>query len=270
MLLGLHGKVDKAAFDSLCDNLHPKTGEPITRITGEGRRVGYDFTWSAPKSVSVLHAMTGDDAILQAFRTTVRETMNEMEAEMQTRVRKDKQDTDRTTGNWVWSEFVHLTSRPVANVPCPQIHIHCYMAKSEAFIRTALPRASPTTLRARSMERKVCSPRPESRSPASSIKGAFSTASPSTSRTAQKANRSATTKGTGTALEVHYLDGDAVSQEIHGSTTASMGPRPSISTARQNEWYYDGEQVTQKKFEELNRLDEMISRISRTQAPSVR
>jgi conjugative relaxase-like TrwC/TraI family protein len=126
VLLGLHGKVDKTDFDHLCDNLHPTTGEPITKITGEGRRVGYDFTWSAPKSVSVLHAMTGDDAILQAFRASVRETMDEMEAEMQTRVRKGNQDTDRTTGNWVWSEFVHLTSRPVNNVPCPQLHIHCF------------------------------------------------------------------------------------------------------------------------------------------------
>ena len=126
VMLGLHGKVDKEAFDKLCDNLNPKTGEPITKITGDGRRVGYDFTWSVPKSVSVLHALTGDDGILQAFRTSVRETMNEMEAEMQTRVRKDNQDTDRTTGNWVWSEFVHQTSRPVLNVPCPQMHIHCF------------------------------------------------------------------------------------------------------------------------------------------------
>ncbi len=125
-LLGLQGKVEKQAFDALCDNLHPQTGEPITKITSDRRRVGYDFTWSAPKSVSVLQAMTGDQSILDAFRASVRETMDSMEQEMQTRVRKGNLDADRTTGNWVWSEFVHLTSRPVANVPCPQLHVHAF------------------------------------------------------------------------------------------------------------------------------------------------
>ncbi len=127
VLLGLHGKVDKEAFDNLCDNLDPRTGESLTKITAEGRRVGYDFTWSAPKSASVMHALTGDDAIMQAFRESVRETMNEMEAEMETRVRKDKQNTNRTTGNCVWAEFVHLESRPVKGLPCPQLHVHCFV-----------------------------------------------------------------------------------------------------------------------------------------------
>jgi hypothetical protein len=49
-----------------------------------------------------------------------------MEAEMQTRVRKGKQQDDRTTGNWVYAEFVHMTSRPVNGVVCPQLHAHCF------------------------------------------------------------------------------------------------------------------------------------------------
>jgi conjugative relaxase-like TrwC/TraI family protein len=125
-MLELSGKVDKPSFDRLCDNLHPKTGQPLTRITREDRRVGYDFTWSAPKSISVLQALTGDESIMNAWRDSVRATMDEMESEMQVRVRKNGQDTDRTTGNWVWSEFVHLTSRPVNNVPCPQLHSHIF------------------------------------------------------------------------------------------------------------------------------------------------
>jgi conjugative relaxase-like TrwC/TraI family protein len=126
VLVGLFGQVDKRAFDSLCDNLNPITHEPITPITRSGRRTGYDFTWSAPKSVSVVHAMTGDERIVKAFRESVKETMSEMEADMQTRVRKGKNEYDRTTGNMLWAEFIHLTSRPVNGVPCPQLHAHCF------------------------------------------------------------------------------------------------------------------------------------------------
>jgi len=47
-----------------------------------------------------------------------------MEAEIKTRVRKDHQDTERVTGNMVWAEFIHTTSRPVAGIPDPQLHAH--------------------------------------------------------------------------------------------------------------------------------------------------
>lgn len=125
-VLGLSGQVDKRAFDRLCDNIHPQTGKQLTKINRDGRRVGYDFTWSAPKSISVVHALTGDEAIVTAFRESVRETMSEMECEVQARVRKGKQDFDRTTGNFCYAEFVHLTSRPVNGVACPQLHVHAF------------------------------------------------------------------------------------------------------------------------------------------------
>src|ERR1700730_3594422 len=58
--LGLGGGGDKMSFDRLCDNLHPVTGWPLTVRTRTERTVGYDFTFSVPKSVSLLYAMTGD------------------------------------------------------------------------------------------------------------------------------------------------------------------------------------------------------------------
>jgi conjugative relaxase-like TrwC/TraI family protein len=125
--LGLSGQVDKLAFERLCDNLHPKTGESLTVRTRTERRVGYDFTFSVPKSVSLLYAMSGDQGILDAFRDSVDETMREMEAEMKTRVRKELQNHDRTTGNMVWAEFIHTTSRPVDGIPDPQLHAHCFV-----------------------------------------------------------------------------------------------------------------------------------------------
>jgi conjugative relaxase-like TrwC/TraI family protein len=125
--LGLVGTVDKASFDRLCDNRDPRTGENLTVRTRSDRTVGYDFTFSVPKSVSLLYAMSGDEDILGAFRAAVAETMREMEAEMKTRIRRGLQDTDRTTGNMLWAEFIHTTSRPVDGVPDPQLHAHGFV-----------------------------------------------------------------------------------------------------------------------------------------------
>jgi len=126
ILLGLFGEVDRKAFENLCDNLDPRTQKPLTPITRGNRRTGYDFTWSAPKSVSVVHAMTGDERIVKAFRDSIDDTMSEMEEDMQARVRKGGVEQDRTTGNLTWAEFVHLTSRPVDGMPCPQLHSHVF------------------------------------------------------------------------------------------------------------------------------------------------
>src|SRR6204780_5238242 len=102
--LGLEGTVDKFSFERLCDNLDPRTGKPLTVRTRTERRVGYDFTFSVPKSVSLLHAMSGDKEILEAFRGAVAETMREIEAEMKTRIRMGGKDEARITGNMIWAE----------------------------------------------------------------------------------------------------------------------------------------------------------------------
>jgi len=125
--LGLEGTIDKFSFERLCDNLDPRTGEPLTVRTRSDRTVGYDFTFSVPKSVSLLYALSGDQDILGAFRAAVDETMREMEAEMKTRIRRNLQDTDRTTGNMAWAEFIHTTSRPVDGLPDPQLHAHVFV-----------------------------------------------------------------------------------------------------------------------------------------------
>src|SRR5438445_6886127 len=62
--LGLQGTVDKFSFERLCDNLDPRTGKPLTvRIRSE-RTVGYDFTFSVPKSVSLLSELSSDHGIM--------------------------------------------------------------------------------------------------------------------------------------------------------------------------------------------------------------
>ncbi len=126
--LGLAGTVGKDHFDRLCDNLHPRTGQPLTPRTNQERRVGYDFVFSGPKSFSQVEALAGDaerERLIAAFDTSVDETMREIEGDMRTRVRKGGERSDRLTGNMVWSVFRHSTSRPVGDAPPdPQRHSH--------------------------------------------------------------------------------------------------------------------------------------------------
>lgn len=125
--LGLSGKVERSDWDALCDNLNPATREALTPRRRADRRVGYDFNFHVPKSVSLLYGLTQDERILDAFRVSVDETMQDMEAEMQTRVRSNGRNEDRTTGNMVWGEFIHFTARPVDGVPDPHVHAHCFV-----------------------------------------------------------------------------------------------------------------------------------------------
>jgi conjugative relaxase-like TrwC/TraI family protein len=123
-LMGLSGTVDKERYFALCDNRNPTTGEQLTPHTKGNRRVLYDFTFDAPKSVSLAYELGGDDRIMDAFREAVRDTMGEMEASVMTRVRSNKRDENRASANMVWAEFIHRTTRPVDGVPEPQLHCH--------------------------------------------------------------------------------------------------------------------------------------------------
>ncbi len=123
-MLHLSGEVKQEDYFRLCDNTDPQTGKQLTPRLDEDRRVLTDFTFDAPKSVSLAYELGGDERILEAFKTSVRETMAEMEAEAKTRVRKKGADFDRPTGNMVWSEHIHRTTRPVDGKPDPHLHCH--------------------------------------------------------------------------------------------------------------------------------------------------
>ena len=124
--LGLSGAVTTEAFESLCDNKMPGTEERLTQRNKSNRTVGYDFNFHCPKSVSVAYEFTQDERILEAFKMSVNQTMQEIESEIKTRVRKNGANENRTTGNMIWAEFVHFTARPVNGVPDPHLHAHCY------------------------------------------------------------------------------------------------------------------------------------------------
>ncbi len=123
--LGLPLEVNKETFHSLVDNQHPITGTPLTVRNKKHRRIGYDMNFHVPKSVSLLYGIMEDERILQAFEESVQETMQDIEADMKTRVRTNGQQLDRHTGNLVGAQFIHTTSRPVNGIPDPHLHAHC-------------------------------------------------------------------------------------------------------------------------------------------------
>ncbi len=122
--LGLTGTVERGEFAHLCDNFHPRTGQRFTLRTNVSRRVAFDLNWHVPKSFSVLFGLTQSAELLTAFRQAVEETMCELEARAQTRVRIKGANQVRTTGNLTWASYVHTTARPVGGVPDPHLHCH--------------------------------------------------------------------------------------------------------------------------------------------------
>ena len=123
-LLGFEGEVDREAFNRLCDNRHPESGEQLTPRMNANRRVLYDFNFHVPKSVTLAYQLGHDEGILDAFQQAVRETMSELEQDMATRIRLNGASEDRSTGNMVWTEFTHFTARPIDGVPDPHLHSH--------------------------------------------------------------------------------------------------------------------------------------------------
>ena len=72
-------RVGTEAFDALCENRHPVTGERITARTKTARRCGRNLNFHVPKSVSVADGLTGDPAVLVAFMAAAQETLAEVE-----------------------------------------------------------------------------------------------------------------------------------------------------------------------------------------------
>lgn len=120
--LGLSGTVDTATFERILNGELPdgkQIGDPATRDSGR------DFTFSMPKSASLLALVSGDKRILAAHMETVKQTMAWAEKNLaEARVHVDGKDVAVRTGNLVYALFPHDTSRATD----PQSHIHAVIA----------------------------------------------------------------------------------------------------------------------------------------------
>ena len=117
------------AFRQLRENVNPATGEKLTQRNVEGSIRFFDFQCSAQKSVSVLHALTGDDRLAGAHDRAAARAFAELEGFAACRVRAGaaawSQDT-RATGNLCAAVFRHDASRALD----PQLHTHFVVANA--------------------------------------------------------------------------------------------------------------------------------------------
>ncbi len=124
-MLGLAGEVQADHFARVCAGNHPATGEKLMVREKAGRRVCYFGQISAPKDVSIALLVGGDKRIEQWWQDSVQETLREIEAVTETRVRRGgRRDEDRVAGNMVTAVVTHDASRSLD----PQLHTHlCVM-----------------------------------------------------------------------------------------------------------------------------------------------
>lgn len=120
--LGLEGSVDSARFRELLAGMVSPGDAPVRSGTREdsNSRIGIDFTFSAPKSVSLQALVAGDGAIIRAHDLAVSRAMAAAELRAQTRKKVDRVSSVETTGNLVVAKFRHETSRERD----PQLHTH--------------------------------------------------------------------------------------------------------------------------------------------------
>ncbi len=123
--LGLQGSVDKDVFTRLLEGRLPDGADLSRMQDGSNRhRPGYDLTFSAPKSVSMMAMLGGDKRLIDAHNQAVDFAVRQVEALASTRVMTDGQSETVLTGNLVMALFNHDTSRDQE----PQLHTHAVVA----------------------------------------------------------------------------------------------------------------------------------------------
>jgi len=121
--MGLRGAVDQQDFENLMDSKLPN-GQQLAHGAGGKRRMGYDLTFSAPKSVS-LAGLLDDQRIIAAHDAAVKSALDFVETEgAQTRIKSAGEITHEKTGNLAVATFRHETSRNLD----PQLHTHAVTA----------------------------------------------------------------------------------------------------------------------------------------------
>lgn len=125
--LGLSGDVQSEAFHALIDGKHPVTGAGLGRKIAEDGVRGYDATFSAPKSVSVLFGLGDEDIreqVLEAHDAAVNAVLSWIEDHAHTRRTIHGHIMTVDTQGIVAATFRQHTSRKLD----PQIHTHAVIA----------------------------------------------------------------------------------------------------------------------------------------------
>ena len=125
--LGLSGEVDADKLAAVLAHDHPRSGEPLTRSRSHPQVAGFDATFSAPKSVSLLFAL-GDpetsNQVRNAHDAAVNAALGVLEDHASVGRRGRGGLTNVGGDGFVAAGFRHRTSRAAE----PQLHTHVVIA----------------------------------------------------------------------------------------------------------------------------------------------
>jgi conjugative relaxase-like TrwC/TraI family protein len=129
--LGLSGEIEPDQLVAMLTGMNPATGEPLglIAVSGRGSVPGFDLTFSAPKSVSLLRALGGKKVgaeVKAAHQRSVEAALKYMEANA-CLTRRGKGGATFVKGNgFIAAGFMHRSSRNGD----PQLHTHVLIANA--------------------------------------------------------------------------------------------------------------------------------------------
>ncbi|RUQ96664.1 conjugative transfer relaxase/helicase TraI [Legionella septentrionalis] len=122
--LSLSGMIEREAFLSLLQGRLP-SGQQLGIKNEKGEiehRPATDVTLSAPKSVSLLSLVGGDERLIKAHEKAVSKTLDAIEDQIaEARITEKGETRFEKTKNLVVAQFQHTSSRELD----PQLHNHC-------------------------------------------------------------------------------------------------------------------------------------------------
>lgn len=119
--LGLSGEVNREQFGEFLEGKIAGKQLGTTRDGKVEHRPGWDITFSAPKSVSIMAEVAGDKRLIKAHGAAVKVALAHVEKHMAaTRIRQGGEVRREATGNLGIATFRHATSR----AQDPQLHTH--------------------------------------------------------------------------------------------------------------------------------------------------
>ncbi len=124
--LHLAGDVQSQAFDRLAAGFHPEMDAALVQRAGEYHRPGWDLTFSAPKSVSVVWGIAEEkqrEAIERAHTQAVERTLAFAEQQQLFVARRGHNGVQRESARPIIATYLHGTSREAD----PQLHTHAFV-----------------------------------------------------------------------------------------------------------------------------------------------
>lgn len=139
---GLSGVSTPEQFRAVLNGSHPSFNGGKMGEASDRHRPGWDLTFSAPKSVSLLALVGGDKRLMEAHRASVAVAMGYVEKHFAiTRIREENGSIrHERTGNLVYASTEHQTSRKAD----PQLHTHNVVANKTYDAKTDTWRALET------------------------------------------------------------------------------------------------------------------------------